>query len=844
VIETTSDRHDFFTDAPLSGDLLADKLRQDLLPPPDALRYAIDIGNALSRAHAAGLVHGAVSPYLIVITASGAALAKPKSPSPEMAAAYRSPEQVLGQTPDWRSDIFSFGALLYEMVNGDPAFTGEGAQLDSAIVECAPPPLLPRSPIHTAMAGVIGGCLARDPARRRQRIQNAVIELKLAGHSLPRIAEARQRSAGAPVSGPAASTDAGLAPDSSPPLAPTVGEQPVAQRPVLRPPYSRAAYQAPKSGVRTRFWVLAGIVVLACAATLAAVVFLPERNSAPVYRFSVEPVEAKYPGMPAISPDGRYLTWSASGPNGKRMLWVQGLDAIHARPVADTEGAGAPFWSPDSHYIGFFANQSLKKLHIVDGNPNGAPQIVCPVESLAGGGAWNQDGTILFAPGLSGGLSKVAAGGGKPVPVTTLDAVKFERSHLWPQFLPDGKHFVFFVLTDMGETTGVYTGAIDSAASTRLFSSETNAVYAAAPRTITSKSGYLLFIRNNDLMGQPFNPTKLQITDEAIPLATGVGPVESFSLAQISVSDTGVLVYQSAGKPTRQLVWMDRTGKTLGTAGEPANWGPPRISPDGQHVAVGKPDSATEKAVVWLLDAQGRASQFTELPGSGSVSPVWSPDGSKIAFGNDQLGAFDLYVQAVSSQGKAELVYRTPSAKHPDDWTHDGKFILFSEIKPGMSSGVWALNLPERKAGAIVDTIHYEGYATLSPDGKWLAYQSDESGTDAVYVQPFDNGSPGTKKLSTISTGGGGLPRWRRDGGELYYMTQPGRVYAVAVHPAGGDFAFDPPRELFHTRPSPKSWNLYDVSADGQRFLLNVPMEWPSGSPITVTTSWTKALQQ
>jgi Tol biopolymer transport system component len=525
-------------------------------------------------------------------------------------------------------------------------------------------------------------------------------------------------------------------------------------------------------------------------------------------------------------------------------LWVQGLDAIHAKPVADTEGAGAPFWSPDSHYIGFFANQSLKKLHIVDGVPNGSPQILCPVESLAGGGAWNRDGTILFAPGLAGGLSRVAAAGGKPAPVTKLDAVKFQRSHLWPQFLPDGKHFVFFVLTDMGETTGVYLGTLDSPASTRLFSSETNAVFAAAPKSLTSKNGYLLFIRNNDLMGQPFNPTKLQTTDDAIPLATGVGPVESFSLAQISVSDTGVLVYQSAGKPTRQLVWMDRSGKTLGTVGEPAKWGPPRISPDGQHVAVGKPDPITEKAAIWILDAQGHASQFSQLPSSGSVSPVWSPDGSKIAFGNDQLEAFDLYIQPVTPQGKAELVYRSASAKHPDDWSHDGRFILFSEIKPGMSSGIGAVRLPERKAEALVDTINYEGYATLSPDGKWLAYQSDESGSDGVYVQPFDNGAPGTKKLSTISAGGGGLPRWRRDGGELYYMTQPGVVYAVTVHLSDGDFAFDPPRELFHTRPAPKSWNLYDVSADGQRFLMNVPMEWPSGSPITVTTSWTKALQQ
>lgn len=848
---TTTAKNEYLTGEPLVGILLSDKFRQDLLPPEDALHYAIEIGSALSRAHAKGMVHGAVSPYSIVITEEeGAALAKPTSPSPAMAAAYRSPEQVRGETPDWRSDIFSFGAVLYEMVNGDPAFTGEGEQLNNAILECSPPPLLPRSPIHTAMAGVIAGCMEKDPARRRQRIQNAVIELKLAGRSLPRIAESRERFVAAPAPPPITPPVATLGGAEVPPaFVPTFGMNaappPAVKRPGVRPPYSRMAYQAPKGRVRTRFWVIAGTALLACAATLAAVVFLPH-SSAPVYRFSVEPEEAKYPGMPSISPDGRYLAWAATGPSGKRMLWVKGLDAIHAKPIADTDGAGAPFWSPDSQYVAFFANQSLMKLHLVDGDASGKPQVVCPAETLGGGGTWNNDGTILFAAGLDGGLTKVAAGGGKPVPVTKLDPAKSERSHLWPQFLPDGKHFLFFILTDMGETTGVYTAALDSPVPLLLFSSETNAVYSPTPGTITSKNGYLLFIRNESLMGQPFNPAKLQTTDDAIALATGVGPVASFSLAQISVSNTGILVYQSAGKPTRQLVWMDRTGKIVGSLGQPANWGPPRISPDAKYVAVGKPDPVTEKPVIWILDAEGHESQFTEIPRTGSVSPVWSPDGSKLAFANDQSGVFDLYIQPVTTQGKAELVYRSASIKHPDDWSHDGKFLLFSEFLPGMSSGVFALNIADRKADAIVDTIHYEGYPSLSPDGKWLAYQSNESGLDAVYVEPFDNGLSGgdTRPLSTISSGGGGLPRWRHDSGELYYETQPGRIYAVTVHPNGAAFAFDAPHELFHTRPLPKTWNLYDVAPDGQRFLMNVPMEWPSASDIIVTTSWTKALQQ
>ena len=834
---------EFLTGTPLNGELLADKLSRDLVAPEAALRYAIDIGGALSRAHVKGVVHGSVSPYSIIVTEAGtAALVKPGSLATGDSAAYRSPEQVRGQAPDWRSDIFAFGLLLYEMVSGAPAFTGRGEQLNSAILESDPPPLISRSPIHTAMQGVITGCIEKDPTRRRQRIQNAVIELKLACRSLPRIAAARQRPAADTFSSEPALPSAGNGPALNPPPAP----QPVRQlgaRPVANPPYSRIALQSPVRN-RTRFWVVVGICMLFCAASVTAVVLLPGRNIAPVYRFSVEPEDSKYPGMPAISPDGRYLSWAATGPTGKRMLWIRALNESHAKPVPGTEGAGAPFWSPDSQYIGFFANQFLKKTRLNDGIP-AAPQNICPVETLAGGGAWNKDGIILFAPGMSGGLSRVPAGGGKPQPATTLTGTNNERAHLWPQFLPDGKHFIFFVLTDMAETTGVYAGALDSPGPAHmLFASETNAVYSSGPGTLTSKTGYLLYIRNNSLMGQPFNASRLESTDEAVTLATGVGPVASFSLAQISVSDNGTLAYQSAGKPARELIWMDRTGKVLSTMGEPADWGPPRISPNGKHVAVGKNDSTTGNPTLWILDTDGSGSELLDTPAGASVSPVWSPDGSKIAFGNNQLHVFDIYLQPVTTQGKSELVYRSATPKNPEDWSRDGKLVLFRDFKPGLSSGVYGLNISDRKVAPIIDTVHFEGYSALSPDGKWLAYQSDEQKGMQVFVQAFDNGIQGTKKLVMVSINGGGLPRWRADGGEIYYLTQPGSMFAATVHSSAAGFAVDPPHELFHTRPFPKSWNLYDVSADGQRFLMNIPMEWPSGSPITVTTSWTKALEQ
>ncbi len=813
-IDAAAIHQEFLTGASVSGELLSDKLQKGSLTPEEALQYALDIGGALSRAHPRGEVHGAVSPACVAIAGTRAVLLKPGAALSAAAAPFRAPELVAGATADWRSDIFSFGALLVALsgaVTSGLSQTVNGAE--------------PESPIRAAMERVSAGCLEKDPALRRQRIQNAVIELKLLGRSLPRIAAGRDRTSSGVSASPSRKPMRRLAASA------------------VKTSFALAAYPAPR-GFRARLWVVMALALLACAASVAAVVWIPNRNSSPVYRFSVQPEDSKYPGMPAISPDGRYLTWAATGPTGKRMLWIRALDESHAKLVPNTEGAEAPFWSPDSRFIAFFAGQFLKKMRLADGNPAALPENICPAESLAGGGAWNKDGTILFAAGLSGGLSRVPASGGMPHPVTALSQSNSERSHLWPQFLPDGKHFIFYVLTDMGETSGVYAGALDSPRYIRLFVAETNAVYAADAGTLTAKGGYLLYISDGNLTAQPFDPSKLRTTGKVVTLATGVGAVQSFSLAQISVSNNGTLIYQSGGRPTRQLVWMDRTGKAIRTLGEPADWGPPRISPDGKSVAVGKPDFANPNPVIWILDAEGQSTRLSDTAQAASISPVWSPDGSRIAYANNREGQFDLYVQPLAGPAKPELVYRSHSPKNPDDWSHDGKWLLFRDFEPGMSSGVFGLNLADRKTRPLADTIHTEGYSALSPDGKWLAYQSDEEGLTQVFVQNFDNGTPGAKKVIAVSVHGGGLPRWRHDGGELYYATQPGQIYAVTFHAHGDDFTVDPAHELFHTRPLPNTWNLYDVSPDGQRFLMNVPLEWPNSSEIKVTTSWTKALQE
>ena len=818
---------------PVDGELLAERLARGPLAPEEALRYAIEIGAALNRAHSRGMVHGALSPYSVRISSTGARVLQPPPEFDERTAPYRSPEQVRGEAPDWRSDVFAYGALLYEMASGRRAFPGEGAELDDAILEQPPAGLTAKSAIHAAMEGVIAGCLEKDPSCRRQRVQNAVIELKLAGRSLPHMAEVRSQ----PPRHPART---GTAPARGYVTRPAA-RAPVGDRKVpRRPAYFIPEPPAPVDVFRRRFWAMGAALIVVAVVSIAAILYWHQRPVVPVLRFAVSPPEhTSYPGTPSVSPDGRFLTFSALGPEGKRMLWLRPLDALHASVIPGTEGGFAPFWSPDSNYIAFFADKSLKKVR-TNGGP---PAIICAAEAMPGGGTWNRGGIILFAPSLADGLYRVSENGGKAQLVLKLDSSKYERSYMWPQFLPDDKHFVFFVQTDLVNTTGVYAGALDPPEHHRLFNSETNGVYSGGAAGDSSKSGYLLFIRDRHLMEQPFDISNLTVGGNPFTLADDIGAVRSMALAPISVSGNGILVYQSVGKPTKQLVWLDRSGKQVGQVAEPGDYGPPRISPDGTRAAVAKLGPDGVHADLWILDAAGNATQFTATP-QHEGSPVWSPDGSKIAFFSNPEGVYDIYVKPVNGEGKVELLYKNTLPKYPTDWSRDGRYILFGVISPGTRMDVWAIGTADRKAAPLLDTIYSEGYATLSPDGRWLAFQSDQSGRNEVYVQPFEGATAGTKRRWVVSVGGGVLPRWRADGAEMFYMTASGRMMAVGLHPAGGDFQFEPPHMLFQTRPMPQDWNLYDVSPDGQRFLLRLPLEWSSAAPITVVTNWTEKLKE
>jgi Tol biopolymer transport system component len=792
VLETGIERTDFLSKMAVEGELLSDRLARGTPPPAVALRYAIEIGTVLAQAHGRGLVHGALSPYSVILTPLGARVLEPPQQANAQDAPYRSPEQVRGEPADACSDVFAFGALLYQMLSGKPAFAGSGPELDRAILESIPASLLAREVITAAMEGVIAGCLQKDRALRRQRMQNAVLELRLAARALPGISKFKALQPQRPAPG--------------------------------------------RRRSRLGWWIVAAVLILAAAAAgvFGAKLFLDPPAHPLHVKFTVAPpANASYPSAPSVSPDGRYLAYSAVGPDGARVLWLRPLDSDNAEPVAGTEGGSEPFWSPDGQWIAFFASQSLKKIHIRDG----APQTICKTEATPAGGSWNREGTILFAPGISGGLFRVSANGGTPRIAQKLDAANSELAYLWPQFLPDGQHFLFFVETENQSSTGAYAGALDGSKPKRILTAATNAVYAPV-----EGKGRLLFLHEDTLVSQPFDPAKLSVEGEATEVAKRVSGALSLSLTPVSVSDNGVLVYQSLGDATRQLLWMDRSGKQLAEVRPSGEWGPVRISPDGKRAVAARIDSGQTQADLWMIDSSGTTSQLTNTP-THEGSPVWSPDGSRIVFFANARGSYDLFVSPAIPNGRVDLLFASSFLKYPTDWTRDGRYVLFGTIGTGTKSDIWAYSIAEKRATPILQTVYAEGYGAVSPDGKWLAYQSDESGANQIYVQPFKPASSETQRRWQVSSAGGSLPRWRGDGKELFYMARDGALMAAPTAESGGEFQSGQPQVLFQTRPLPRTpYNLFDVTPDGQRFLVNVPMEWSSSAPINVSMNWASKL--
>jgi Tol biopolymer transport system component len=527
------------------------------------------------------------------------------------------------------------------------------------------------------------------------------------------------------------------------------------------------------------------------------------------------------------------VAFVASGADGRVFLWVRPIDSLESVRLSGTEEAIFPFWSPDSRFIGFSAAAKLKKVEA----SGGPPQILCDAPLFAAG-AWSQQGVILFGAINRGGLLRVSAAGGTPAPVTKVDAPQ-EVSHAFPYFLPDGRHFLYFIRSSRLERTGIYLAALDSDRRQRLLASDSSAAY-APPRA--GDRGHLLFLRDTTLMAQSFDARKLEFAGEPFPIAEHVG--SGFASAFFSVSAGGVLAYRGVSSQLLQLAWFDREGRRLSTAGPPGVYARDlALSPDGARVAVTRSDPQQNNVDIWLLDlARSIPSRFTFHLSEDSNS-VWAPDGSRIVFSSARDGPYDLYQKASSGAGNEEALLKSDQTKYAHDWSRNGEFIVYSVVDPKTNLDLWVLPTSgDRKPVPFLQTEFDETQAQFSPDGRWLAYVSNESGRYRVYVQPF----PASGGKWQVSSDEGAQPRWRPDGKELFYISPDNKLMSVEVKTAP-KFESAVAKVLFQTRIFgsyfSSVWHRYAVAPDGRRFLIITPVEEAS-EPITVVMNWRDGLKR
>jgi eukaryotic-like serine/threonine-protein kinase len=532
----------------------------------------------------------------------------------------------------------------------------------------------------------------------------------------------------------------------------------------------------------------------------------------------------------SLSPDGRRLAF-VSYLGARQQLWVRSLDTVAAQPLAGTEGAAFPFWSPDGRYMGFFAPGSLKKIDVT----GGPAQTLCEMSTTNGaGGSWSTDGVIIFASDFSGPLLKVPQSGGASSPLTTLDRSRGEKAHSFPQFLPDGRHFLYFATG--AESGRVCVGSLDSKETKCPLNVDFPAAYAPP--------GYLLYERAGTLMAQAFDAKRLLATSDPVPIAEDTDTSRSVYSIRTpfgSISESGVLAYiTGAGAQTEELQWFDRSGKKLGTVGQPGDYTNPALSPDGTRLAVGKADAGVGTRDLWIFDLKrGTASRFTSDPAD-ELNPLWSRDGSRILFTSNLKGIRDIYQKAANGLRDSELVFESNDhGKAVNDWSPDGRYILYDTA--GARASIWVLPLfGDRKPFPFVQGAYTAKSAQISPNGRYVAYASNESGRYEVYVQTF----PEHSGKWQVSTAGGIDPEWRHDGKELFFIGGE-KLMAVDVKTDGPQFEAGIPKPLFQAQFLLGAWrNRYVVTADGQRFLAIVPVEKQAYSPITVVMNWTADLKR
>jgi Tol biopolymer transport system component len=535
----------------------------------------------------------------------------------------------------------------------------------------------------------------------------------------------------------------------------------------------------------------------------------------------------------ALSPDGRRLAFVATPKLGVSQLWIRPLDGAQSQPLPGTEGASYPFWSPDNRFIAFFAGGQLKKIDTT----GGVPQVLSPA-TAGRGGAWHPDGTILFVAQANSPISRISASGGVVTAATTFDREQGVIGQGWPQLLPDRRHILYYQRGSNPESRGLFVTSLDTSSSKRLLDIDGMAVYA---------SGHLVYVRDGTLFAQAFDERALQTAGDPIRIGEHIGYwTAGLGYAAVTVSATGVLAHGPSVRLTTSLRWHDRSGASAGPPIAPAQYTGPRLSPDQQSVAVAMTDGATAQPDLWVLGlARGTASRLTSDPAT-DWFPVWSADGGRLLFGSNRLGVtnpFEKVVGGGQEEPVAESLFRAAGATGPSDMSSDGRLLLYTQLTSrGYDLGVLMLT-GEHKASTFLGTSFNEAQARFSPNTRWVAYASDESGRFEVYVRPF----PAASGQTQISIAGGTQPEWRRDGRELFYIAADGKMTAVPVATDGATFSAGTPRALFNVEvpePNPPFPTDYAVTADGQRFLVNTVADQPTRPALTVILNWTADLKR
>jgi Tol biopolymer transport system component/predicted Ser/Thr protein kinase len=796
----------------LEGETLTDRLGKGALPLEQTLRYGTEIADALDKAHRQGIVHRDLKPGNVMITKAGVklldfglakAMAAPVQRSgmtslPTVMGSgqnltqegtilgtfqYMSPEQLEGKEADARSDIFALGAVLYEVATGRKAFSGTSqASLISAIMKEDPPPVSSIQAMSPpALDRVVKTCLAKDPEDRWQSAHDVANELKW-------IAEGSQ--AGVPV---------------------------------------KVASQRKTRELLA--WVLAGLAAVAAAFLGVGYAGRAPRQEAFV-RAQV-PLGGLFLWDIALSPDGKSLAFAAGKQGGQPSLWIRNLGEDEAHPVAGVDLAYFPFWSPDGRSIAYFADG---KLHRIDA-AGGAAQTVCATEPFGLGGTWSRDGTIVFAPGPTSALFRVPASGGVPVPVTRLDASRHEIAHRYPHFLPDGRHFFYTTQSIRGDST--FEGSVRLGDLEGSTSKAVNAVYSA----VQYVAGQLLYVREDSLLAQAFDPARLETRGEPVMIAPRVASLDDWSGSYaFSASGNALLLAPVAAVPSR-LAWVDRSGRDLGSVGEPSVFDRVRLSPDGRRAAAAVLNVPNNEHEIRLFEAASGASTRFVFGAGDNFAPVWSPDGNRIFFATDRKKhrpVTDVWVKSLD--GSSEEPYLdSPDQTVPRDWSSDGRYLAISKIPlvGNRNTELWVVNaadLPHQIPFARESPT--QDHARFSADGKWIAFESTESGTVEIYVRAF----PGAGGKKRVSAAGGREPAWRQDGRELYYVGVDNKMMAVPVSLAP---TFQPgtPVPLFPIHPSPDG-PVYDAAADGQKFLVATAPESAGSPPLSMLINWTALLKR